>query len=98
MTKKESEVLIQAFEDMYKYYHGWHFGYEYPRDLFYHQMGGDLSVAFTPDFNEPGEVSIQVRNNSGQTLEEKAVLYRPPIDAYDLFRIVRPFLDANSKW
>lgn len=102
--KKDIQELVVAFESMYKYYKGWVFAYEHPGYFVYHQMGGDLSVAFTPDFNERGKVSIQVIGSDGDTLDSKEIPYEAPArngvpyeqaEAYVLFRIVRPVLDAQ---
>jgi hypothetical protein len=104
---KEVEELVQVFEQMYKYYHGWHFAYEHPGFFVYHQMGGDLSVFFTPDWNERGKVSIQIQDNQGEVIRSEEAPYSPPArngvpyemaEAYTLFRIVRPYLDANKDW
>lgn len=103
MDKKNVDKLVKAFEDMYKYYHGWHFGYEYPGYFAYHQMGGDLSVFFTPDWNQKGKVSVQIQNAEGEeVLGGAEVPYQAPArngvpyetaEAYTLFRIVKPYLD-----
>lgn len=96
-TEKAIQKLVQTFEEMYKYYHGWHFAYEHEGAFVYHQMGGDLSVFFTPDFDEPGKVAIQITDINGKTVEADEISYSPPIDAYSLFKIVRPFLDAHKE-
>lgn len=105
--KKEINELVEVFEQMYKYYHGWHFAYEYPEFFVYHQMGGDLSVFFTPDWNKRGKVSIQIQDSEGKTIHSEEVPYSHPtrngapielVEAYALFRIVRPYLDANKDW
>lgn len=104
MEEKEVLKVVKVLEDMYKYYHGWHFDYVYPGYFAYHQMGGDLSVYFTPDFNEDGKVSIQIHNSEGEVISSEEVPYVVPeqngdpnakAGAYTLFRIVKPFLDAN---
>ena len=104
---KDTEKLVQAFEEMYKYYHGWHFAYEHPGFFVYHQMGGDLSVFFTPDWNQRGRVSVQIHNIHGEVISSEEVPYSPPerngipyekAEAYTLFRLVRPYLEANKDW
>jgi len=107
MDEKAVQKLVKAFEDMYKYYHGWHYAYEYPGYFAYYQMGGDLSVYFTPDWNKKGSVSIQVNNAEGEQIQGAEVPYVAPEsngaalpleNAYALFRIVKPFLDANMNF
>lgn len=107
MEEKEVQKLVKVLEDMYKYYHGWHFEYVYPGYFAYHQMGGDLSVYFTPDWNHEGKVSIQVHNSEGEWISGEEVSYVAPeqngtsngkVGAYKLFRIVKPFLDANMNF
>ena len=106
-TQKEIDKLVQAFEEMYKYYKGWVFAYEHPGFFIYHQMGGDLSISFTPDWNEDGQVPIQVNNINGEAEQLAEVPYEAPerngisygkAEAYTLFRIVRPYLERFGTW
>jgi hypothetical protein len=105
--KKDIQELVVVFESMYKYYKGWVFSYEHPGVFVYFQMGGDLGVYFTPDFDKNGVVPIQVTNNDGETLKVEDVSYEHPehngvpyeqIEAYSLFKIVRPHLERLGAW
>lgn len=105
--KKDIQELVVVFESMYKYYKGWVFAYEHPGFFVYHQMGGDLSVSFTPDWNERGKVPIQINNIDGQAEQVDEVPYEHPehngvpyeqIEAYSLFKIVRPHLERLGAW
>lgn len=106
-SEKETQKLVRVFEEMYKYYKGWHFAYEYPEFFVYHQMGGDLSIFFTPDWNERGKVSIQIHNSEGQVIGSQEEPYSHParngapyeqVEAYSLFKIVRPYLEMHNNW
>lgn len=107
-NKKDQHLddLVKMFEDMYKYYKGWVFAYEYPGFFAYHQMGGELSVFFTPDWNEKGKVPIQI-NRGDDSLQVDEVTYEPPqrngepyegAEAFHLFKIVRPYLEKLGTW
>jgi hypothetical protein len=104
---KEVEELVQVFEQMYKYYHGWHFAYEHPGFFVYPPDGRGPQRLLHPDWNERGKVSIQIQDNQGEVIRSEEVPYSPPArngvpyemaEAYTLFRIVRPYLDANKDW
>lgn len=105
--KKDILDLRDVFEGMYKYYKGWVFAWEHPGVFVYYQMGGDLSVYFTPDFDDEGVVPIQVNDNEGHVLKDENVPYEHPthngaphqiIEAYHLFKIVRPHLERLGAW
>lgn len=107
MKDKDVQNLTKAFEEMYKYYKGWVFAYEHPGVFAYHQMGGSLSVYFTPDWNQRGQVAIQVTSEDGDVLKAEDVPYSAPAkdgipysmaEAYVVFGIVRPYLEANINW
>jgi hypothetical protein len=104
MDKKEFEDLIRIFESHYKYYKGWVFEYEHPGVFTYHQMGGPLSVYFTPEYDEPGVIPVQVTSVQGENIEVKSIKYIHPenteqeLHADQLFRIVRPFLEKFDTW
>jgi hypothetical protein len=94
------DKLVKGFEEAFKYYRGWIFGYEYPGFFAYHQMGGDLTVYFTPDWNTAGKVAIQVSNDeTGVVVESREVKYRGEIESYLLFKlVVRPILEQYMSW
>lgn len=107
MADKNVEDLVESFERAYKYYKGWLFEYIYPGFFVYHQMGGPLSVFFTPDWSRRGEVDIQVQSEEGQLVEGEGVPYVHPetngvpygqAEAFALFRIVRPWLEKHGSW
>jgi hypothetical protein len=104
MTKKQFEGLVKVFESHYKYYKGWAFAFEYPGIFAYHQMGGPLTVYFTPDFDGPGVIPIQVSTEDDQLVDSKDVRYAHPenmsqdLYADQLFRIIRPFLEKFDTW
>jgi hypothetical protein len=90
---------------MYKYYKGWVFDYEHPGFFVYYQMGGPLSVYFTPDHNQKGEVDLQVSDDKGNILASESIPYRMKeetlpygIDPFALFKLVRPTLEAHGTW
>jgi hypothetical protein len=104
---KENEDLLKVFQETYKYYRGWAFEYVYPGYFAYHQMGGELSVYFTPDWNKLGHAAIQISNLQGEVFLSKDVSYNPPerngkpyekVLAWVLFRTVRPFLEEHMDW
>jgi hypothetical protein len=106
-TKKETGALVEVFERAYKYYKGWVFEFGYPGYFAYHQMGGSLSVFFTPDFSRKGSVDVEVHNDVGETVEVEDVPYVVPthngapqstVEAYALFLIVRPWLEKHGSW
>lgn len=101
MTDTEFYELRDTFESMYKYYKGWVYEFAHPGVFVYHQMGGPLSIYFTPDHDEPGVVSIQQQNNEGETIDSKSVRYgdgKEAIEPYRLFEIVRPWLERFNTW
>lgn len=104
MTKGDLKDLIRVFESMYKYYKGWVFAYEHPGFFVYHQMGGPLDVAFTPDHDELGSVSIQVITADAEVKESQSVRYVYPQNATGemfapwLFAAVRPYLEKYDTW
>lgn len=107
MKDKEVVALTRAFERMWKYYKGWVFAYEHPGVFCYHQMGGPLTIYFTPDFDKEGIVPIQISDDQGNTPKVEEVPYENPthngapheqIEAYHLFQIVRPYLEQNMDW
>lgn len=106
-TQRDIDDTVKVFENAYKYYKGWLFEYQYPGFFVYHQMGGDLSVYFTPDWNEKGRVDIQVTSVDGENIEVHNLPYEHPArngvpyvqaEAYHLFRIVKPWLEKFSEW
>lgn len=107
MAKQKDDALVKAFEEMYKYYKGWVFAYEYPGFFAYHQMGGNLSVLFTPDWNQRGKIPIQINNEDGEGIQVDEVPYEAPArngipyekaEAWAVFRIVRPYLEKFGAW
>jgi len=106
VNDKQTAELVKVFERHYKYYKGWVFEYEHPGYFVYHQMGGPLSVAFTPDHDAENEVSLQVHDDSGGVISSQSVPYTPSrhdvlptrIDPFVLFTIVRPLLENHGSW
>ncbi len=106
MTKKQTEDLVQVFEKHYKYYKGWVFEYEHPGYFVYHQMGGSISVAFTPEHDEENTVSLQVQDGEGRDIASETVPFNPvrhdilstKIDPFHLFTLVRPLLEEHGTW
>ena len=89
---KDVDKLVQMFEEKYKEYNNWTFDYEYPGYFVYRHGDGDLSVYFTPEWNEKGKVSIQI-NKDDEMVYAEEIPYSSPIDATKVFQIVRPYLD-----
>jgi hypothetical protein len=104
MEKKVFEELVEMFQNEYKYYKGWSFAFEHPGVFTYHQMGGPLSIAFTPEFDKAGVVPIQVMHEDGSEIESGSIRYMHPenveqdIGAWRLFKLVRPYLEKYGKW
>lgn len=90
---------ITIFEESYKYYKGWVFEWMHPGVFAYHQMGGSLSVFFTPNHSKRGLIDIQVSNNDhGQVVDGEDVSYKGELEPYQLFEIVRPWLEKHGSW
>lgn len=91
------ERMLSDFEAAFKTYRGWVFEYEYPGYLVYYHPRRTVSVYFTPDFEKPDEVSIQVMSGDGaQVLETAYVPFIIRI-AEHLFQAVRPWLEKYSR-
>ncbi len=97
MPKVNLGRLSDDLEKMYKYYHGWHFFFEFPMLMSYQQMGGPITVLCTPDYNRAGFVAIEIGDDAGRSLGTEEVPYEGQIDAPELFKIVKPYLDKHSE-
>lgn len=95
--RRPEMILLKTFEEAYKYYRGYVFEYEHPGYFVYHQLGSDLSVYFTPDFNEPGQVPVEVHMGD-KVIADGGVVYTYPLTAASLFRAVVPYLDENARF
>lgn len=96
-SKRDAE-LVEKLERHYKYYKGWVFEYEYPGYFVYHRMGGGLDVWFTPDNETRGFVDISVQRDDGsQPIEGREVPYGDEFGAFELFKIVQPYLDKHAR-
>jgi len=107
VTKKQTEDLIKMYERHYKYYKGWVFSYEHPGIFMYHQMGGQMSVAFTPEYDvEDNTISLQVDDGDGRVIFSDTVPFEPvrhdvigtKVDPWFLFTQVRPLLEKYGTW
>lgn|SRR5574342_866808 len=95
LSEEERHELIKTFERAYQYYNGWGFSYEHPGVFTYYQLGGDLTVCFTPDWSDAGVVDVQVQSDKGDSFEQEGDDHSFIDDrsAPALFRIVKPYLD-----
>lgn len=78
-------------------YKGWEFSYEYPGLFRYSRSGTPFLVFFTPDWDRPGTVPIQVQDSEGSYYEEHSGEVALPLERLTgklLQRLVRPTLDA----
>src|SRR3990170_5815355 len=98
MDKTALKKLSGEIEQSYKYYHGWHFFLEYQDMFVYAQMGGDVAVYCTPDYNGEGIVSLQVTKPADGTLLESAEVpyISTNMTAWEFFKIVKPYLDKYA--
>ncbi len=76
-------------------YNGWIYSYEYPGIYTYSHPLSTNRVLFTPDYERPGTVQIQVQNDDGTDVEGGPFVpfARMGRTATALFSIVRPWLD-----
>jgi hypothetical protein len=91
--------LVEGLEKSYKYYNGWVFQSEYPGFLVYHKMNSDLDLFFTPDFDKNGHLSIQFQRN-GEPVDVGIDIGLLPYQtggAYEVFRLIAPFLDYAQR-
>jgi hypothetical protein len=94
-SKNDVAELAATFERAYQYYNGWGFAYEYPGVFTYYQLGGDLTLYFTPDWGDKGKVGVQVQTVEGDDFDAEGGDHDFKTDrsAPALFRIVKPYLD-----
>jgi hypothetical protein len=91
INKDVEEVLVAEFSDgPYSRAGEWEFDYMYPG--FFSYTNGRTRVFFTPDFDEKGDISIQVTTEDGEYLRGDNVRYEDPLTPTMLFRIVEPWL------
>jgi hypothetical protein len=78
-------------------YNGWRFSYEYPGLFCYSRPGSPFLVYFTPDWDHPGTLPIEVQDTEGNYYEERSGEAALPLEGRTgklLQRLVRPTLDA----
>jgi hypothetical protein len=86
--------LAKTFDRAYQYYNGWGFEYAHPGLFRYYQLGGDISVYFTPDYDSYGVVPVQVIGDDGNVVDDCGDHeFKGDRSAPTLFRIVKPYLD-----
>jgi predicted RNA-binding Zn-ribbon protein involved in translation (DUF1610 family) len=93
---RELRGIANVLENAYQYYMGWGFEFEHHGAFCYYQLGGDLRVYFTPDFNGPGTVEVQVCDHTGESLlgdDSDNFDFKADRIAPVLFKIVKPYLD-----
>lgn len=94
MTRRERDALVDAFyEPPYSQFKRWVFRYVSPIGFMYLHPSGK-EVVFTPDYEEPGTLVIQVSEPG-----ERPVGYQSEFDSMrtdDLFALVRPFLRVGA--
>lgn len=91
----EERALVKVFESQYETYNGWGFAFEHPGYFSYYQKTGDLTVLFTPDFNEQDVVDVQVASSDGDHFDGigEGHPFKADRSAAALFNIVKPYLD-----
>ena len=95
MTAAQEASLVEAFHSpFYGQVGPWWFEYEYPGVFVYRHPSGK-SVHFTPDYEEPGTLVIQVANALGDEPTGYQVEFTS-MRADDLFELVKPFLKTGS--
>lgn len=94
-VESELSKLVEVFKRAYQYYRGWGFSFEHPGIFTYYQLGGDLTVCFTPDWNDEGLVDVQVQTSEGDCLDNQGGehTFTTNRTAPALFKIVKPYLD-----
>lgn len=96
----EIVALAQDLEKLHPEYRDWFFEYMYPGAFSYTRDGGDLTVFFTPDHEgRKGQVEIQLYNmlEGVDVGSAGPFAFRKDRTAENLFRIVKPILDAHSR-
>jgi hypothetical protein len=83
--------IVKQFQTKYKQYKDWTFEYEYPGYMAYYNSKIPFSVYFTPDFNGPNEVSIQINYKDDPIDGGWMPFYS--YDADDLHTMIKPWLD-----
>lgn len=96
MTEDQEASLVEAFQSpFYSQVGPWWFEYEYPGIFVYRHPSGK-SVHFTPDYEEPGTLVIQVAEAVGDNpvgYQVEFTSMRPE----DLFELVKPFLMTRPR-
>jgi hypothetical protein len=96
MTGSEWTALVEAFQrPPYSSYRAWTFDFEYPGVFVYNHESLPTKVYFTPEFNDPNEIALQIQDTNGNTLESESIPFftnKPE----DLFAIVRQWLDFTE--
>ena len=94
MTRRERDALVDAFyEQPYSKVKRWVFQYIPPVGFVYRHPSGK-NVFFTPDYEEPGTLVIQV-SDPGEALKGFQAEFTS-MRADDLFALVRPFLKVGA--
>ena len=80
---------------MFKKYGPFTFDYEYPGYYAYYGSGKlrGVSVYFTPDYSEDGQIDIQVNYSDGTVEIFDPVKYKESLTPMKLYRAVVPVID-----
>jgi hypothetical protein len=99
VTDEEEAALVAAFQrPPYSRVGAWNFDYEHPGFFVYWHDNGRNRVYFTPDWEDPGIVGIQIEREPGGERE----VHEPPFLSpnrrpEDLFAIVRSYLTLSRR-
>jgi hypothetical protein len=89
----QTQALAAAFAERHGSYDGWTFEFMYPGFFAYHHPDRPVTVFFTPDHSEEGEIDIAVEPEPGVQKGLAIVSYEPPLQPDDLFASVKGWLD-----
>lgn len=96
-AKARIRKLVVMFEKApYQHVESWTFDYMYPGLFSY--TNGEKRIFFTPDWENAGEVSVQVTTEEGEFLRGTDLRYTTPLTAAKLFKLVKPWLDRESQY
>ena len=93
LTLKGLSLLATEITKKHGVVEGYVFSFEYPG--FYQYAKGDTSVCFTPDYNTPGEVDIQVFKENGAVCVHSESITYVALNADILVNIVKPTLERT---
>jgi hypothetical protein len=94
-VSERDERLVRELEENHPTYNGWTFDFMYP-GLFSYCKGDethDERVFFTPDYHDPGQLSMQVATDDYIDVPWPEVVYPEPLTSEFLFEQARALMD-----